>query len=193
MSDFDSVIVDVRNLTQKDIVSRAKLENAKIMQTPPKPLSFVRHVDGQIAPEEAAKLDSIIVYDYNRLDLVAKIALDLLKEFSPVLTGEYRNAHRIVVNKPNEVRITNTVPYSRVIEIGKRGSVKLNIKNGGGQVYERVWRRLKNNPDVGNSVTVKVAFTESDGAAAIAANASHTERRTATRSAQWPTLILTAE
>ncbi len=125
MSDFDSVIVDVRNLTQKDIVSRAKLENAKIMQTPPKPLGFVRHVDGQIAPEEAAKLDSIIVYDYNRLDLVSKIALDLLREFSPTREGDYLRGHRIILNTPTEIRIANTVAYSRVIEIARKGCAQV--------------------------------------------------------------------
>lgn len=183
---IEAAIAEVKKLTQQEIVALAKREHAKIMVAPPRPASYVRHVDGRIGREEDVKPGGVIVYDYNRLDLVAKIALQLLREFSPVLTGEYRNAHRIIMDTPDEVRITNTVAYSRVIEVGKRGSVKLNFRNGGAHVYERVWRRLKNNRDVGNSVNVKFAFTESAGASPIGAS------REAKRSAQWPTLIITS-
>jgi hypothetical protein len=54
----------------------------------------VRHVDGALAPEEAVKVGGVIVYDYNRLDLVKKLALEILKEFSPDKTGDYIAAIR---------------------------------------------------------------------------------------------------
>lgn len=190
MATFDSVVVDVKKLTQQDIVKEAKRLNAEVMQTPPRPLGFTRHVDGREAPEEAVKPDGVIVYDYNRLDVVTKLALEVLKELSPVGSGKdkhpglYRNSHRIVMETASEVRITNTVEYSRVIEVGKRGSVVLRIK-GGGRVYDRAQRRLARMPDVGNSVKVKMAFTETNGTAVG-------EGRAARRAAQWPTLILTA-
>jgi hypothetical protein len=186
MSTFDSVLVEVRNLTQAQIVTEAKRLHAEVMRTPPKPTGFRRHVDGVEAPEEAVRLGGVIVYDYNRMDVVKKLALEILKEFSPHLSGEYRSGHRVVMDTPTEVRITNTVPYSRVVEIGKRGSTVIRFKNGGAHVYERAYKRLKNNPSVGNSVTLQFAFTDSAGASAIGATKSQR------RSAQWPTLIITS-
>lgn len=182
---WDAVVVDVGKLTQRDIVAEAKRLHAEVMRAPPKPLGFVRHVDGVEAPEEAVRVGGVIVYDYNRIDLVKKLALELLEEFSPRLSGEYIAGHRVVVDTPTEVRITNTVEYSRVIELGARGQTKLRIQKGG-HVYEKTFRRLKNNPDVGNSVKIEFAFTESAGASPIGAS------KKARRSAQWPTLILTA-
>lgn len=190
-AEFDAVVVDVRKLTQQQIVVEAKRLNSEVMRTPPVPLGFVRHVDGALAPEEAVRPDGVIVYDYNRLDLVKKLALEVLKEFSPFLSGEYRNAHRVVMDTPTEVRITNTVAYSRVIELGARGQTKLRIQKGG-HVYEKAEKRLRSDPDVGNAVRVKFTFTESAGAAAIAPGAGHSEIRAARRAVQWPTLILTA-
>lgn len=185
MSTWDSVVVDVGKLTQKDIVAEAKRLNANVMRTPPKPLGFVRHVDGVIAPEEAVKLGGVIVYDYNRIDLVKKLALELLEEFSPRLSGEYISGHRVVVDTLTEVRITNTVEYSRVIELGARGQTKLRIQKGG-HVYDKAARRLRNNPDVGNSVKVEFTFTDSASPSPIGAS------KKARRASQWPTLILTA-
>src|SRR5690242_499948 len=103
MATFDSVVVDVRKLTQAEVVKEAKRAHAEVMQTAPKPSGFVRHVDGREAPEEAVRPDGVIVYDYNRLDLVKKIALEMLKEESPVKSGDYRNAHRVVMDTPEEV------------------------------------------------------------------------------------------
>jgi hypothetical protein len=183
-ADFDSVVIDVGKLTQQQIVAEAKRLNAEIMHTPPIPIGFVRHVDGDLAPEEAVQPGGVIVYDYNRLDLVAKLALEILREFSPIKEGTYRDGHRIVVNTPTEIQISNTVEYSRVIEVGARGEVKLRIKNGGGHVYERAERRLRGDPDVGNSVKVSFAFTEIGGSPGLT--------KKALRSFQWPTLILTA-
>lgn len=181
---FDQVVVEVNKLTQVQIVSEAKRLHADIMRTPPKPTGFRRHVDGVEAPEEAVKIGGVIVYDYSRLDQVAKVALEILKDFSPVKEGDYRNAHRIVLDTPTEVRITNTIVYSKVIEIGKRGSTVLRI-NKGGHVYERAARRLNSIPDIANTARVRFAFTESAGAASSRSRAD-------IKLAQWPTLIITA-
>ncbi len=181
---FDAVVVDVSRLTQQQIVAEAKRLHADIMRAPPRPVSFKRHVDGVEAPEEAVKLGGVIVYDYSRIDLVAKVALELLQELSPVKSGKYRDSHRIFMDTPTEVRITNTVEYSRVIELGARGQTKLRIQKGG-HVYDKAERRLRANPDIANSVKIKFTFTDSAGPAVG-------EGKAARRAAQWPTLIITA-
>jgi len=182
---FDAVIASVHGLTQKDIVATAKRMHLDVMRTPPKPVSFKRHVDGREAPEEAVKVGGVIVYDYNRLDIVAKLALEVLRDLSPVKSGEYVAGHRIILDTPEEIRIANTVEYSRVIEVGSRGSVKLKI-NKGGHVYERAARRLRGHPEVANSVKIQFTFTEATGGGAAGRD------RHAKRASQWPTLILTA-
>lgn len=117
--------------TRALIVRVAKTENARVMGEDPKPGSFKRFVDGQQgAAEETVKANGIIVYQYNRLDVVVRFALAALFEKSPVLSGEYRHSHTIFLNgsavqnlqsyKPgDQIAISNLKKYSRKIEIGK--------------------------------------------------------------------------
>jgi hypothetical protein len=152
-SQFDAVTRAVVALTQPQIVAEAKRLHGEVMATDPRPLNFVRHVDGVEAPEEAVKPGGVIVYDYNRLDIIAKDALDLLRKESPVKSGDYVRSHTLFLNltpvdnlkdwKPgDEISITNTVVYSRVIETGKRGSkvVRFSVPP---HIYERVARALR--------------------------------------------------
>jgi hypothetical protein len=151
---FDATIAEVARLTQQGIADEARRLHAEVMKADPRPLNFVRHVDGvEDAPEESVKPGGVIVYDYNRLDLIAKDALDLLRKESPVKSGDYVRSHTLCLNlKPvetlkdwqpgDEVSITNTVPYARVIETGQRGGtkIKLSVK---AHIYERVAQALR--------------------------------------------------
>lgn len=158
-----AVVADVSRSTQGQIAAEAKRLNAEIMNTDPRPINFVRHVDGvEGVDETAVKPGGIIVYDYNRLDLVAKDALRLLRENSPVggskspdpHPGLYRDSHRLYLNlrpvddlsawKPgDEISITNLVPYARVIELNSKGGKSKFKVSGGGHVYEKTVRALQ--------------------------------------------------
>lgn len=117
--------------THRAIVGLAKREHAKVLGSDPKPGGFTRYVDGRKgAREEAVKPNGVILYEYQRLDLVVQLAMETLFDKSPVLSGEYRNAHTLFVNgvparnlaqwkAGDEVAISNFVPYSRKIEAGK--------------------------------------------------------------------------
>jgi hypothetical protein len=110
-------------------VALAKREHARVMQSDPKPGRFVRTVDGVVgAREEAVKIGGVIRYNYARLDEVVQFAMDTLFELSPVLFGEYRMRHTLFVggaqarnlrdwDGTSEIIITNTLPYSRKIEM----------------------------------------------------------------------------
>lgn len=167
---FDAVIAAVAAMSQQQVIAEAKRLHADVMNSDPKPINFVRHVDGVEAPEEALKPGGVIVYDYNRLDLIAKDALKLLRENSPVGSGrdphpgDYRDSHCLYLNTQkvtdlsnwhpgDEVSITSTLPYARVIEIGKPGAAAsaraAREKKGGGaikvgyHVYEKVAQALR--------------------------------------------------
>jgi hypothetical protein len=173
---FDAVIANVGALTQKEIVTEAKRLHGDVMRTPPKPVGFKRHVDGREAPEEAVKIGGVIVYDYNRLDFIGKLAIEILREMSPVGGGKdphpglYRDSHQMFINgqavsdlkglQPGqELSIANTVAYSQIIEVGTRGSIKLRI-NKGGHVYERAARKLRSNPEVANAAKIEFTFRD---------------------------------
>jgi hypothetical protein len=110
-------------------VALAKREHARIMQAEPKPARFTRTVDGVPgAVEEAVKIGGVIRYNYNRLDEVVRFAMDTLFDLSPVLSGEYRMRHQLFVggvqaanlqswDGSSDIIITNTLPYSRKIEM----------------------------------------------------------------------------
>ncbi|MBN9334834.1 hypothetical protein [Devosia sp.] len=110
-------------------VALAKREHARVMQADPKPGRFTRSVDGVPgAREEAVKIGGVIRYNYARLDDVVRFAMDTLFDLSPVLSGEYRTRHQLFVggvpatnlkdwDGSSEILITNTLPYSRKIEM----------------------------------------------------------------------------
>jgi hypothetical protein len=171
---YDAALAAVNAATVASIASFAKEAHAGVMRDDPHPLNFVRHVNGiEGAAEETIRPGGVIVYDYNRLDLIAKDALRLLRELSPVGTkndphpGLYRDSHELYLNsrpvddlshweEGDEISITNTVPYARVIELGNRGSRKLKIDKGG-RVYQRVQQILRRDPDTQRMA--KIEFT----------------------------------
>jgi hypothetical protein len=172
---FDAVIAQVKALTQQQIASEAKRLHGEIMRTDPRPLNFVRHVDAvKDGPEESVKLGGVIVYDYNRLDIVAKRALEILRDISPVGRGRdphpglYRDSHRLFIDghavdnlsawQPGqEISITNTVIYSPIIELGGKGGKKFKI-DGGGRVYFRAAQILRRDPDVKGAADIQMTF-----------------------------------
>lgn len=113
------------------LVDIAKLANAGIMALDPKPVGFIRIVDGITGRrEEAVKPNGIIVYQYQRLDIVIDFALDTLSKLSPRSSGDYAAAHTAFVNgiavqppyvigASDDVAISNLEPYARKIEVGK--------------------------------------------------------------------------
>lgn len=120
-----------REETQQQLVALAKREHAKVMQDDPRPGRFVRTVDGvRGAREEHVRPDGTIIYVYPRLDEVVQAALDALFDLSPVLSGAYRINHRLFVDGvearnlagwdgQGDIIISNSMPYSRKIELGK--------------------------------------------------------------------------
>jgi hypothetical protein len=172
---FDIAIKGSIEEVRKHLAAEARRLHAEIMQDPPKPLNFVRHVDGVLnAPEEAVRADGVIVYDYNRLDVIAKRARQILYDISPVGSGRdphpglYRDNHRMFIDghavenldgwQPGqEISITNTVIYSQVIEVGGKGGKKFKI-DGGGRVYQRAEQILKRDPDVANAADIQFTY-----------------------------------
>lgn len=143
---FAAVTKNALVLTQQQIAAAAVRANEKVMLTEPVPLAETIHVDGvKGAPETSVKLGGVIVYDYARLDLVAEFALDTLRQLSPVDSGDYVRSHVLMLNgqvvdnlqgwQPGDkISISNTEPYTRKIEIGKKGY------RARGHVYEKAER-----------------------------------------------------
>jgi hypothetical protein len=150
--------------THKLIVAVAKREHAKVMETPPKPVSFDRRVDGHLnAPEESVKSNGVIVYSYQRLDVIVQYAMDVLFDKSPVLTGVYRNNHTLLINGAparnlaeyspgDEITIANPVPYARKIEVG---SMQMTVP-GTDHVYQQAAQLVK--ARYGNMARISFTF-----------------------------------
>ena len=128
---FRIAALATREATQRVLVDTAKREHARVLNTEPRPTRFTRTVDGRRgAAEDTVKPDGIIVYDYPRMHEIVQVAMNTLFDLSPVLSGDYRNAHTIYVDGnpvsnikdwdgTGEIVILNHVPYSRKIELGK--------------------------------------------------------------------------
>ena len=151
---------EVRNV----LIAAAKREHALVMSAEPRPTRFTREVDGVAgAPEEQVKLGGIIRYRYPRLEEVVRFAFETLFDLSPVLSGEYRNSHTMFINGGaarnladwdgnGEIVITNPLPYSRKIEIGK---MKMRV-SGTDRVYQQAAQKVKRR--FGNQANVEFTF-----------------------------------
>jgi len=143
---WESVTKNAVALTQKELAAKAIMLNQKIMDSDPRPQGFTRYVDGtKDAPEITVKAGGTIVYDYLRLDQVANFALDILRQLSPVDSGNYARSHVILLNgrvvddlkgwkRGDTISISNPEPYTRKIEIGRKGY------KARGHVYEKAER-----------------------------------------------------
>lgn len=150
--------------TQRMLVETAKSEHRKVMNDQPAPSSFVRIVDGaEGAREEAVKADGVIIYQYSRIVEVVQFAMDALFDVSPVLSGDYRSGHTLIVNgRPvasiqdwksgDDLVITNTLPYSRKIEVG---TMKMRVA-GSSKVYQQARRLVM--ARYGNMVSVEFTY-----------------------------------
>lgn len=189
--------------TQRAIVALAKREHAKVLNADPRPGGFTRYVDGRKgAREEAVKPNGVIVYEYERLDLVVQFAMETLFDKSPVLLGDYRRAHTIFLNGspvPNlaawksgdEVAISNYLPYSRKIEMGK---MKMRVP-GTDHVYRQAEQIVKGR--FGNVARIKFTYRAVVSGAHVpyapagTANAAASRRGGVEQRSRYPTLVIT--
>lgn len=146
--------------THRIFVRTAKEEHGKVMSADPVPGLFKRYVDGAIGKvEDDVSPHGVIFYTYDRLDAVVRYALATLKSQSPVLSGRYRDSHRLFVDgvevetlatwQPGEeIAITNFVPYARKIEVG---AMEMRVPGTEGVYYQTnqiVRRRWGNVADI---------------------------------------------
>lgn len=135
------------------LVATAKREHGRVMAAGPRPVSFVRIVDGREgAAEETVRPAGVIVYRYPRLEMVAQFAMETLYDLSPVgppERGHYRDAHTLVVEgvavtnlkrwrSGQEIVITNLMPYARKIEVG---AMTMRVP-GSARVYQQARRKV---------------------------------------------------
>jgi hypothetical protein len=176
--------------TRQALAALARARHAEVMAENPKPQRFTRRVDGVIgAPEEAVKLGGVIVYNYQRLEEVVRVAMETLFELSPVLSGEYRLGHTIFVNGAaarnlvewdgaSEIMIANMLPYARKIEVGKMTM----IVPGTDRVYEQAAQLLAKR--FGNAARIYFDFRGIAQGAALKGKAANKH------SMRYPALII---
>ncbi|WP_434603813.1 hypothetical protein [Acetobacter oryzoeni] len=148
-----------RNMTSaaahKIVGDRIRKERDDLIQSGAAASQYVQRVDGKLgAPEEAAKFNGgSVTYLFNTLGEATVWALEELRKRSPVHSGAFRKSWAILVNGKgwtdapgkvpmgSEVRIVNTMPYARKIEVGgQRISVPPGIVEG---VRRPLMRRFK--------------------------------------------------
>lgn len=95
-----------------------------------------------------------IVYKYRYLREVVEVALNSLRKWSPVDSGDYVSSHQLYVNGqavavlpvrlgPEDlIMISNPVPYARRIEVGKTKSGRSFVLQVPPHIYERVTKQI---------------------------------------------------
>lgn len=158
---------------RREFIKMAEAAHQRVMRTPPQPTTFTRIVDGRVgAPVESVSDFGLIVWKYPRLVEVARFALQVLRELSPVKSGLYRESHTLFIDgmpardasdwEPGqELSITNTVPYSRKIELG---AMTMRVP-GSDRVYARARRLI--DAEYGSAVAVEFTYRGFVGGASI--------------------------
>lgn len=163
-SQFATAIRGTQDEVRKWMVATAKREHMKVMNTEPRPGYFKRIVDGvEGAPEESVSFGGYILYNYPRLTLVAEYALEVLRDLSPIDSGQYYANHTLLLNgnpvehldawEPgDDAIIINPLPYARKIEVG---AMTMRI-SGTDYVYAQAARRVR--ARFGNFANVQFTF-----------------------------------
>lgn len=161
-------LAGTREQLRRRIIATAKREHAKIMAAEPKPDGFTRVVGGvRGVSEDQAEIGDGISYYYERLSGIARQALDTLREMSPVQSGAYRDGHMLLLNgvpvanldgykDGDEISITNILPYSRRLEIGKRKDGRPFVVQVPPRIYERAAKVLRGR--FGNQTSIEYTF-----------------------------------
>lgn len=136
----------------RDVLAKAEQQNAAVLGRVP---AHTTTVDGRAG----ASLDDIkpsagritFAFDVAALSLrrVVVAALDALRAASPVVSGAYRDGHTLYLNgapmndvpadikETDQILISNPVPYSRRIEVGRTKSGRSFTISAKPHVYER--------------------------------------------------------
>lgn len=126
--------------------------------------------------ENLESVKNTIVYVYRYLREVVAIALDALKQASPLVTGEYIRSHKIYYNGNqvsgdqlnvkikggDEVMLVNVAPYARKIEVGKTKSGRPFVIQVENRIYERTAKIIKSR--YGRVADVESTFVNISGA-----------------------------
>lgn len=170
---FDAAIKGTQEQIQQGLVAFARQEHSKVMTAVPIPLAFSQIVDGQLnAPLEKIKWNGFVLFRYPRHDLIARFAVETLKQLSPVglpsdkrpgHPGLYRDSHTMFINgvqatdfsgweEGQEIIVASFLPYSRVIE---RGLMKMRVP-GTSMVYQQAESIVKRK--YGNLANIRYTF-----------------------------------
>lgn len=105
----------------------ARKELARVLSEEKDKPTVTRLVDGRVGvPEEAVKYGGIIRYEFARSSRIARDALELARQLSPVKSGAYKNSWFLMVDgkevktPPKDAKtitLTNDQPYHRKLEM----------------------------------------------------------------------------
>jgi hypothetical protein len=127
-------------------------------------------VDGRLG----ASLDQVKERALTTIDVsveILDIALMLLRQASPVDSGEYRTSHAVIEGarvsygagqSNRSTVISNTVPYARRLEIGVKKDGSPFVADVPPRIYERVARELQRRYDSA-AIDINFAFVELPG------------------------------
>jgi hypothetical protein len=159
-------------------------------------VSYETIVDGRAgAPIESVKAHGVVVALFDVTNPVVDFAWKTIAGLSPILTGRYRNSHRLLINgaevdppepgRPikvqpdDEVTFVNLLPYARKIEAGWSGQAP----DG---VYEAATTIVR--ARYGNLVTVRFSYREFAGYSTLRRDPSTMSE--GTRAIRYPVLTL---
>lgn len=137
------------------LIRTAREGHAQIMREADGALEFEAYGGSPGRPIESVKVpEEAIVYNYFRHREIVIVALRALRDASPRVSGAYRDGHTVYVNdvpvpalpinlkRGDRIVISNPVPYSRKLEIGKTESGRDFLISVPNRIYERVAKRV---------------------------------------------------
>lgn len=163
---------DLQKLTTDEVkalhikVAR-ELKNDVLATARPQP-DVTTIVDGRVgAAEEAVRPFGVIAYRFQYWGEILRAAIEFARSISPVDTGRYKESWfaladgKLITDLDNppdatEYAITNDQPYSRVIEIGKKGKGKK--FRAGVHVADKTTKAMLTR--FGNSISARTMFLD---------------------------------
>jgi hypothetical protein len=182
-------------------IGEAKAINRSIFGAVP---PFTVTVDGnQNAPLNSVNPDGgTIIVEFELVGEVLQWIAETLVERSPVVSGDYKRGHTLyadgieidpfgVVPQASQYVFTNSVPYTRKIEIGKTESGRDFVVQVANRIYERTADDAK--AKFGNQAKIRFTYQSLQGgaigkwAASASAQRLASRHKRRTKSTEWLT------
>jgi hypothetical protein len=189
----------IATAARRQITAADEINRRAFGAVPPKKVTVNGREDDVLSSVTVPPDQGTIIAEYRLVEDVLTWIMKTLRERSPVISGDYRDGHRMfaddveadVDNPPIASRYSffNLVPYARRIEVGKTESGRAFVIQVPNRIYERTARDAQ--AKFGNVAKITTGFASTPAAYRLRRSVGRRKSRAAGAAVMSPAIYVT--